>query len=505
MARTAAPPRPAGTISLVPIAALELHPRNPRRDPGDVAELAASIREQGILEPLIVVTADRAAAGSDPQNARYLVVAGGRRLAAAKVAKLESVPVLVRDDLDESAAAAAALVENLQREDLDPIEQAEAYRSLLELTGWKQEQLAAKLGVDPTTVSHALRLLKAPALVQQAVREGRIGAEHARVTLQVPAELASALPLKKGIRVEQLRAAADYQVARQKIVEKIRAAQVEAIAEGERRELEVVWSGEVAVPGAPMYGDEDGLRLDPRVSLEKVLGDPGHRVLGVLEGGEQQYELTAPGATYSHHAYLKPSTKTHDELCKCRAIGIVPTERGYGASTDVKVVRVCISPAGFAAYVKALAKGQRTKRDGGAPTKADREKARAARARDALREVQHVLQGGRQMGGMAVLKKHGGATAVRKLTRGGVEGDGLRLVLYALTEDSVGYDAAGPLWDTIAKLPRRDVQRRVLELGAADALGGGGVNRSSVVDRILEHYGFELAAKGEKAAKGGRA
>lgn len=468
MARTTATPaRPVGAIALVAVGDLELHPRNPRRDPGDVGDLANSIRAHGILEPLVVVPADRAG--------KYLVVAGGRRLAAAKVAKLADVPVLVREDLDEQGAAAASLVENLQREDLDPIQEAEAYRDLLKLTGWQQKQLAEQLGVDATTVSHALRLLEAPKVVQDATRKGTIGAEHARVALGVPPAIASKLELKKGVTVEDLREQAAALTAEHAAREAAKDKLAKARADHERPE-----DGKLVTWGGELFAGRE------RIKLTDVLGAPPKRIVGILDEAE-----TYTDVGNGRSEYLKGGAAIHDKVCECRVWAIAPTRSNYGADgAGTRTVRACVTPAGWAEYVKAARKATRKGRgtSAGGTTKAEREKAKRERERQVTREVEAILGGGRHLRGLSVLKKHGGESAVRKLTKGGVEGDGMRLVLFAITERTAGFEAAGPLWAKIAAMPRRQVQRSVLELGAAEALDGGGVNRDAVVDRILEHY-----------------
>lgn len=149
-------------LEILPIEKLTPAPENPRRDVGDVTELAASIAAVGILEPL-VVTQD---------NGAYLVVAGARRFAAAKVAGLQEVPCIVRD-LDERARAEVMLVENLQREDLAPLEEASAYHHLMEL-GHSQHQLAERIGRSQSHISKRLALLELPAKARKAVDSGGI-------------------------------------------------------------------------------------------------------------------------------------------------------------------------------------------------------------------------------------------------------------------------------------------------------------------------------------------
>lgn len=146
-----------------------LQPR--RRFPAEtLAELAGSIREQGILQPIVVV----------PRDERFEIVAGERRFRAAVLAGFKRVPVIVREVSSDRELLEIALVENLQREDLNAIEAAEAYSRLKEQFGFSQEKIAERVGKDRTSVANSLRLLKLPANVREMVREGTLSAGHAR-------------------------------------------------------------------------------------------------------------------------------------------------------------------------------------------------------------------------------------------------------------------------------------------------------------------------------------
>lgn len=158
----------------VPTNAIAPNPRQPRSrfDDEALADLAASIREVGILQPLVV---RRAGAG-------YEVVTGERRLRAAKLAGLATVPVVLRES-DDSDLLREALIENIHREDLDPIELAEAFRELLDDLGLKQEELAERVGVSRSHIANTIRLLSLPLEVQQLLTDERITAGHARALL----------------------------------------------------------------------------------------------------------------------------------------------------------------------------------------------------------------------------------------------------------------------------------------------------------------------------------
>jgi ParB family transcriptional regulator, chromosome partitioning protein len=168
----------AGEVSTglleVPANAIAPNPKQPRSrfDDATLAELAASIREVGILQPIVV--------RRTPQG--YEVVTGERRLRAAKLAGLATVPVVLRDS-DDSDLLREALIENIHREDLNPIELGEAFRQLLEELGLKQEELADRVGVSRSHIANTIRLLALPLEVQQLLTDDRISAGHARALL----------------------------------------------------------------------------------------------------------------------------------------------------------------------------------------------------------------------------------------------------------------------------------------------------------------------------------
>jgi len=164
-------------VRTVPIEYLEPSPLQPRRHfPEEELEaLAASIRAHGVLQPLVV----RPAIGP---GAAYEIVAGERRWRAAQRAGLSEVPVVVRE-LDDRTALELALVENLQREDLDPLEEAEAFRRLLDEFGRTQEEIAQAVGRSRSHVANTLRLLQLPEPVREMLRRGELTAGHARALL----------------------------------------------------------------------------------------------------------------------------------------------------------------------------------------------------------------------------------------------------------------------------------------------------------------------------------
>ena len=160
-------------LTTLRISQVEPNKEQPRREfeAAALGELADSIREHGILQPLIV---------RPLEGDRYQIVAWERRWRAARMAGLTEVPAIVRE-LDDLVTMELALIENLQREDLTPLEEAEGYRSLMELYGMTQEQVARRVGKSRPVIANALRLLSLPEEVRRTLAEGKISAGHARV------------------------------------------------------------------------------------------------------------------------------------------------------------------------------------------------------------------------------------------------------------------------------------------------------------------------------------
>lgn len=185
-------------IREVPVEDIRPNPHQPRmliRD-DELVELALSIQMHGVLQPLIVVR----------EGEGYQLVAGERRWRAAKLAGLTTVPVIVKD-LAPQQTLELALVENLQRKDLNPLEEATAYRQLIEEFGLTHEEVAQRVGKSRVAVTNTLRLLKATDAVQEALLNGRIGEGHARalLALEDPDAQVAALRivLRQGLTVRQ--------------------------------------------------------------------------------------------------------------------------------------------------------------------------------------------------------------------------------------------------------------------------------------------------------------
>jgi ParB family chromosome partitioning protein len=160
----------------IPVEAVAPNPRQPRTSFADEAleSLAASIQEVGVLQPIVVRKA----------GTGFELIAGERRLRAARLAGLATVPAVIRES-DDTESLREALIENIHREDLNPIELAEAFRELLEELGLRQETLAERLGMSRSHIANTIRLLQLPAEVQQFVAEGKIQAGHGRTLLSL--------------------------------------------------------------------------------------------------------------------------------------------------------------------------------------------------------------------------------------------------------------------------------------------------------------------------------
>lgn len=196
-----APPKPADRQ--MPIEFISRNPSNPRRQftEAELDDLAQSIREHGIVQPMIV----RPVAGT---NDRFELIAGERRWRAAQRAGLATVPVIIKD-VDDRVALELAIIENVQRADLNPIEEALGYQQLIDQHGYTQNDLATVIGKSRSHVANTLRLLKLPEQVHAMVTEGALSAGHARslITAENPVAVAERI-VRDGLSVRQAEALA---------------------------------------------------------------------------------------------------------------------------------------------------------------------------------------------------------------------------------------------------------------------------------------------------------
>ncbi len=195
-------PAPAG-VRMAPIESLKPNPDQPRKtfDKDDLDELAASIRDKGVLQPILVRT-------QPGEEGVWQIIAGERRWRAAQLARLNTVPVIVKE-MDDVAVFEVAIIENVQRADLNPLEEAEAFRVLMDRFGRSQDAVAGVVGKSRSHVANTLRLLQLPDRVLNYLREGKLSAGHARALITAPdaADLADKVYMD-GLSVRQTEALA---------------------------------------------------------------------------------------------------------------------------------------------------------------------------------------------------------------------------------------------------------------------------------------------------------
>ncbi|MGD8553174.1 MAG: ParB/RepB/Spo0J family partition protein [Anaerolineales bacterium] len=176
-------------VQSIPVASINPNPRQPRLeiDADELKSLSNSIKEHGVLQPIVVL----------PQDSKgiFTLIAGERRLRAARQAGLEEIPAVVRD-VDERQQLELALIENLQRSDLNPLEAAEGYRQLIDDFDLSHDQIADRIGKSRTAVTNTIRLLKLSAAVRSALQEGKVSEGHARALLTLSTAQAQAAALQ---------------------------------------------------------------------------------------------------------------------------------------------------------------------------------------------------------------------------------------------------------------------------------------------------------------------
>ena len=195
-------PTPVG-VQMAPIESLKPNPDQPRKlfDREDLDELAASIRDKGVLQPILVRAHPK-------EDGVWQIIAGERRWRAAQLARLTQAPIIIKE-MDDVAVFEVAIIENVQRTDLNPLEEADAYRMLMERFGRTQDAVAGVVGKSRSHVANTLRLLQLPEEVLWFVRHGKMSAGHARalITAPNPAALAQQI-VDEGLNVRQAEALA---------------------------------------------------------------------------------------------------------------------------------------------------------------------------------------------------------------------------------------------------------------------------------------------------------
>lgn len=192
-------------VMQIKLSDITANPDQPRRrfDEGKLNELAASIKEQGVLQPILVRPAEK--------SGKYEIVAGERRYRASKLAGLKTIPAIIKE-LGDEVTLAVALIENIQRQELNPLEEAASYRELLDNYGYTQAKLAEKLGKSRVYVANTLRLLALPDEVQGLIAKGGLSAGHGRALLMLESAedrlLLAARVQEEGLSVRQTEALA---------------------------------------------------------------------------------------------------------------------------------------------------------------------------------------------------------------------------------------------------------------------------------------------------------
>ncbi|HYM20118.1 MAG TPA: ParB/RepB/Spo0J family partition protein [Candidatus Kapabacteria bacterium] len=168
-----------GSVAMISLSDIAPNPLQPRKDfaPESLGELVESIRSHGIIQP---VTVRRTASG------RYELISGERRVRASRIVGLDEIPAYIIDVDTNRRMLEMAIVENVQRQNLNPLEEAESYRRLIEECGLRQDEVAERIAKDRTTVSNFLRLLKLPIDIQESLRKGELGMGHAKAIMAIP-------------------------------------------------------------------------------------------------------------------------------------------------------------------------------------------------------------------------------------------------------------------------------------------------------------------------------
>ena len=210
-------------IFWVELAKIQANPFQPRKEFNQAAleDLADSIRQYGVLQPLVVVRKEEETENGG-MRVYYELIAGERRLRAAKIAGLKQVPVIIRKDIDNNVKLELAIIENLQREDLSPIERARAFEQLHREFGLTHAQIGKKMGKSRVYVSNTLRLLSLPEEIQQGLMDGRITEGHTRPLLMLSDKPEEQATLYKEITLKRLSVRATEKIARSIAQDKVR-------------------------------------------------------------------------------------------------------------------------------------------------------------------------------------------------------------------------------------------------------------------------------------------
>ncbi|MEW5701599.1 MAG: ParB/RepB/Spo0J family partition protein [Candidatus Zixiibacteriota bacterium] len=258
----------AAQIVNLPLDKIVPNPSQPRTqsNPAALHQLAASIRLHGVLQPILVTMS----------GDHYQLIAGERRWRAAREAGLNEIPAIVSNKHGREAEVEWALIENLQREDLNPIDEAEGYMKLAQKFGYTQEEMATRVGKDRSTVSNLLRLLGLPESVREKIAAGKLTAGHARALLALPSE-------REQIRLAGRVVAEQLSVRRLEEIVYGRPKRVLSRAKKRSPELDAVERQLRLKLGATVHLTESGKR--GRIVIDYYGNDDLNRILGVLGVG----------------------------------------------------------------------------------------------------------------------------------------------------------------------------------------------------------------------------
>lgn len=253
-------------VDTIPVDKIDPNPFQPRSDfnPGELESLADSIRVQGVLQPIMV--------RAHPTNAdRYQIVAGERRFRAATQAGLTEIPAIMRD-LDDGDTAVIALVENLQRQDLNAIEEAEGFQRLIDDFGLTQEALGYAVSKSRSHIGNTVRLLRLPEQIKKDVRSGVLSSGHARTLVSAPNPEALAEQIvKRGLSVRQAEALASKAIAGRVAPRKQTTPQMLDVADLERRVSDVIGC-RVSILTTRKGGGEISIQFGDLYQLEELIG-----------------------------------------------------------------------------------------------------------------------------------------------------------------------------------------------------------------------------------------
>ena len=248
----------SGNVTMLRVSEIEPNPDQPRRefDPEALSQLADSIATHGLIQPIVVRSA-----GTD---GLYQIIAGERRWRASKMAGLTEIPVIVKE-LDDSKAAQVALIENIQREDLNPIEEAAGYKSLMDDYSMTQEEVAKQVGKSRSAVANSTRLLDLPDGVKDLVKNGQLSAGHAKVLLSVHDE-------DEMVRLALNAVAKSLSVRETEKAIKLALRKLKQMAQ-QAKALDALENGQVPVDYTAELAKKMTARIGHRVTIKKAAGD----------------------------------------------------------------------------------------------------------------------------------------------------------------------------------------------------------------------------------------